>query len=152
MTVPLSIIFIYMKPLTVLLITVGVGAIAFFGGMKYQESVSLSRRQMMFGGDGMRTIGAQSGNTQQTRMGVRPISGELVSIDEDSVTVKTPDGGSKIVLFTDKMTIHKASVAEKADMKTGEKVMIIGTGNADGSVSAQSIQLNPSLYQNRVEK
>jgi len=137
-----------MKPLTVALITVGVGAIAFFGGMKYQESVSLSRRQMMFGGEGMRAIGVQAGS-QQTRMGVRPISGEIVNIDEDSVTVKTQDGGSKIVLFTDKMTIHKASVAEKSDIKAGEKVMIIGVGNADGSVSAQSIQLNPSLYQNQ---
>lgn len=139
-----------MKPLVVLLITVGVGVAAFFGGMKYQESTFVSKR-VGFNGEGMRAVGMRSG-TQQTRMGVRPINGEIVSIDEDSLTIKTQDGGSKIVLFSDKMTIHKAATAEKSDMKNGEKVMIIGTENADGSLSAQSIQLNPSLYQNRMGK
>lgn len=140
-----------MKPMTVLLIVVGVGVAAFFGGMKYQESVSQSVRQAGFGNGGMRTVGMRT-NGQQNRMGIRPVNGEVLSTDEDSVTVKTMDGGSKIVLYTEKTTVNKASAAAKSDIKTGDKVMIIGTENTDGSMTAQNIQLNPILYQNRMGK
>ncbi|MFZ2025947.1 MAG: hypothetical protein WAV30_01530 [Microgenomates group bacterium] len=140
-----------MKPVTVFLIMIGVGVVGFFGGMKYQESVSQTARQMGFGSGGMRTVGTRTSG-QQNRMGIRPINGEILSADDDSVTVKTQDGGSKIVLYTEKTTINKASVGEKSDIKSGEKVMIIGTENADGSMTAQSIQLNPILNQNRMVK
>lgn len=140
-----------MKPVTVFLIMIGVGVVGFFGGMKYQESVSQTTRQMGFGSGGMRTVGTRTSG-QQNRMGIRPINGEILSTDEDSITVKTLDGGSKIVLYTEKTTINKATVAEKSDVKMGDKVMIIGTENTDGSMTAQSIQLNPTLYQNRMEK
>lgn len=140
-----------MKPVTVFLITIGVGAICFFGGMKYQESVLQTVRQIGYGSGGMRTVGTRISG-QQNRMGIRPINGEILSADEDSVTVKTLDGGSRIVLYTEKTTINKASVGEKSDIKSGEKVMIIGTENADGSMTAQSIQLNPIPNQNRMVK
>lgn len=43
----------------------------------------------------------------------------------------------------DTLTINKATTATKSDLKTGEKVAVFGTPNSDGSVTAQSIQLNP---------
>lgn len=141
-----------MKPTVVTVIVIGVGIAAFFGGMKYQESASRTTRQMSFGnGGGVRTTGMRT-DGQSNRMGTRPVSGEVLSTDEDSLTVKTQDGGSKIVLYAEKTTINKASRAEKTDIKTGERVMILGTENTDGSMTAQSIQLNPILNQNRMEK
>lgn len=140
-----------MKPVTVFLITIGVGAICFFGGIKYQESVSQTTRQMGFGSGGMRTTGMRT-DGQPNRTGVRPVNGEVLSSDEDSVTVKTQDGGSKIVLYTEKTMINRASVAEKTDIKAGETVMIMGTENADESMTAQNIQLNPIFNQNRMVK
>ena len=62
---------------------------------------------------------------------------------DDSVTVKLMDGTSKIVLFSDKTEINKAQQAQTADLKVGEKVMVMGQENSDGSVTAQNIQLNP---------
>lgn len=138
-----------MKPTVIALIVIGVGIASFFGGMKYQESVSRTTRQMSFGG-GIRTTGTRI-DAQSNRMGTRPISGEVLSTDEDSLTVKTQDGGSKIVIYTEKTMINKASRAEKTDIKIGERVMILGIENTDGSMTAQSIQLNPILNQNRKE-
>lgn len=52
-------------------------------------------------------------------------------------------GSSKIVVLSDKTLINKAEQATKSDLKTGEKVAVFGSSNSNGSVTAQSIQLNP---------
>lgn len=116
--------------MVVLIIIIAAGT--FYGGMKYQQS-------KIPAGFGMRT-----GNRQQgTRTGFRPVSGEIISTDDKSITVKLQDSSSKIVLFSDKTAINKADKATKADLKTGTQVAIFGTENTDGSITAQSIQLNP---------
>ena len=83
------------------------------------------------------------------RMGFRPVSGEVISSDDASFTVKLQDGSSKIVLYSSKSTINKASEATKSDVVPGEKVMVMGTENADGSITAQNIQLNPVVGMRR---
>lgn len=55
------------------------------------------------------------------------------------------DGSSKIVLFSDFTTYNKTSEGSKSDLKVGEKIAVFGTDNSDGSVTAQSVQLNPQL-------
>ncbi len=115
----------------VLLLVVGGGA--FFGGMKYQQG-----KRPNFGA-------ANRGQFQGARSGFRPVSGEIVSTDSNSITVKLQDNSSKIVLFNDKTQINKASQATKDDLKTGDKVAVFGQANPDGSVTAQNIQLNPIM-------
>lgn len=117
-----------------LLILISAGA--FYGGMKYQESKSSTFSRQ--GGTGAR-------QSQGNRMGFRPVSGEIISADEKTITVKLQDGSSKIVLFSDKTTINKADVATKTDLKAGVKVVVFGSTNSDGSVTAQNIQLNPLM-------
>ncbi len=75
------------------------------------------------------------------RQGMQPAAGEILSSDDKSITVKLNNGGSKIVLVTDKTTINKASEATKADLTTGKNVAVFGTENSDGSVTAETIQL-----------
>src|SRR3989344_5045276 len=78
-----------------------VGAGAFFGGMKYQESKSPANRMGQFqGGQGIR-------NGQQVRLGGGAVMGEVISIDDKSITVKTQDGSTKLVLLSDSVTISK---------------------------------------------
>lgn len=122
--------------MVVLVLVVGAGA--FFGGMKYQQSKRPNFARQFGEGQGMR-----AGQSQGNRQGFRPVNGEIISSDEKSITVKLQDGSSKIVLFSDKTEINKASSGAKEDLKTGEKVMVIGTENSDSSVTAQNIQLNP---------
>lgn len=122
-----------------------VGAVAFFAGVKYQQSKVPSRR---FGNLQQGQAGQfQQGNTglPAGRQGFRPVNGEIISRDDSSITVKMEDGSSKIVLFSDKTEINKAAEASQDDLKVGEKVAVFGQENPDGSITAQNIQLNPIL-------
>ena len=125
--------------LVVAILVVLVGAGAFFGGMKYQQSKQPAFLRQMGGVQGQRT------GTGGNRMGFRPVNGEIISSDEKTITVKLQDGSSKIVLLSDKTQINKAAEATKEDLKTGEKVAVFGTENSDGTVTAQNIQLNPEF-------
>lgn len=119
--------------------------LGFFGGMKYQQmSVSNARgnRQFQVGGNGIR-MGSGAIGIGGNRMGFRPVSGDVISVDASSITVKMPDGSSKIVIVNDKTQLNKADAATKADVIVGTKVAVFGVENQDGSVTAQSIQINP---------
>lgn len=119
-----------MKPIIVFVIALAVGGATFYGGMQYQKSQSFAGRT----GTGARRMG----NGQ-------PVSGEILNIDDTSLTVKLADGSSRIVLFTDKTVFNKTATVEKTELKIGEKVGVFGISNVDGSVTAQNIQLNPQF-------
>lgn len=121
--------------ITIILVLV-VGGSTFFGGMKYQETKS--PRAGFF-------QGARNGQLAQRNQGFRPVNGEILSLDDKSITVKLQDGSSKIILLTDTTAINKSAEGSRSDLKTGEKVAVFGTENSDGSVTAQNIQLNPNF-------
>ena len=87
-------------------------------------------------------MGARGGQGRGGMFG-RPVSGEITAVDANSVTVKLADGGSKIVILSEKTTVNKASESSKEDLKEGVKVAAFGSENADGSVTASNIQINP---------
>jgi len=134
------------KQIVTIIIVIAVGTLGFFGGIKYQESKSINNR---FNGNlqNTRTFqnGQQNGQNQMRRSGFRPVIGEIINQDENSITVKLVDGSSKIVLLSEKTIYNKAETATKTDLKKGERVNVFGTENTNGSVTAQNIQLNPLL-------
>jgi len=133
------------KQIITIIIAIAVGALSFFGGMKYQESKSVNNR---FGANLQNMRGQQNGQTGQSqtrRGGFRPVMGEIINQDENSITVKLVDGSSKIVLLSEKTIYNKVETATKTDLKKGERVNVFGTENTNGSVTAQNIQLNPLL-------
>ena len=129
-------------------VAIVVGAVAFFGGMQYQM-----RQRPTIGGEftnrmgGPRGQGASGGTQGGPRVmtGMSPVSGEIISQDDTSITVKMPDGSSKIVILSDQTTINKSSAGAKTDLKTGEQVTVLGTRNQDGSITAQSISIGGSM-------
>jgi len=127
----------------ILLVTVIAGAGGFFAGTKYQQN---KRGQFMTQtGNGTRPGGMmnpQSGNGQ--RGGFRPVSGEIIKSDATSVTVKLTDGSSKIILLTEATQINKAETGTAEDLTAGTMVAVFGSENADGSVTAQNVQVNPT--------
>jgi hypothetical protein len=125
--------------LTTVIVAVLVGALAFFGGMQYQKSRGRALGNGVFGQGGQ--FGRRAGAN-----GLRPTNGQIVSSDDKSVTVKMPDGSTKIVLITDKTVINKASTGTKDDLKNGETVVVFGTANSDGSVSAQNIAIGGGMF------
>lgn len=113
----------------------------FLGGTKYQQSKTPSFAGRMngqaFGGSGNRFNGSRKGS--------QAVVGEVVSIDDKSMSVKVMDGSTKIVLLSENSTYSKSDEGTKNDLKTGTQVAVFGTSNSDGSVTAQSVQLNPQL-------
>jgi hypothetical protein len=57
--------------------------------------------------------------------------------------VFSADNSSKIIFLTESTAINKSGKGTKEDLKVGEKVVVFGQENADGSLTARNIQLNP---------
>ncbi len=128
--------------LAIVLLLVGLGA-GFFGGMQYDRATQQKNQRLQFG----QTNGAVDNQTRRAGFGQngnnRSVSGDIISSDNNGITVKLTDGSSKIVLVSGSTQINKTNPAAKSDLSVGQKVMVIGTVNSDGSVTAQNIQLNP---------
>jgi hypothetical protein len=65
--------------------------------------------------------------------------GEIISMDETSITIKTESNGSKIIMFSDNTEITETISVPKENMSTGKTVMITGETNEDGTISADTI-------------
>lgn len=129
--------------ITIILVVIACGG-GFFAGMKYQQSVRSSFSRQLGTGQGAGTTGAQNRGR-----GGSMVAGDVINVDDKSITVKLQDGSSKIVIVTETTTISKASDGTKSDLKVGGQVAVFGSGNSDGSVTAQNIQLNPQLRMNQ---
>jgi hypothetical protein len=131
------------NPILIALITLVIGAGAgFFGGMQYQLSKTRSLTgNRQFTGNG--NFPGRNGNG--ARAGFTPVNGSIVSADDKSLTVKLTDGSSKLVILSATTQINKAATASAADLQVGDKVAVFGQTNSDGSVTAQSVQLNPII-------
>lgn len=133
-----------------LLIAVIFAGGGFFGGMQYQKSKTVQNIRQQFGnsqfqrGSGSVNI---SGQPRQigNRIGGRAIAGEILSQDDKSITVKMNDGSTKIVFLSDTTTISMATEGAKEDLKINTPVMVFGSENSDGSITATNIQLNPNM-------
>jgi len=119
-----------------IIIAVVVGVGAFFGGIQYQKSQRTLRAEQ-FGGQQFANRAGQQGG--------RPVTGSIISSDDTSVIVKLADGSSKIVLLTGATVVNKQTTGSKADLKVGERVLATGKENSDGSITADTVSLNPML-------
>lgn len=79
--------------------------------------------------------------------GVNMASGEIINKDENSLTIKLRDGGSKIIFINKDTKIQKISDGTLSDLSVGSQITISGQTNTDGSVNASSIQQRPEMMQ-----
>jgi hypothetical protein len=124
----------------VLVLVVGTGA--FYGGMMYGKNSAQSSRQQFFqanvGGTFQRQVGARGS-------GLGFVSGEVISKDDQSLTLKMQDNSSKIVFFSDSTSVLKTDQGSIDDIEPGQQIMVQGEENSDGSYTAQSIQQRENL-------
>lgn len=138
------------KPLVpIILILIGLG-VGFFGGYEYRN-YRLNRTVANFGGSGSFQRFTAGRNGQNGNGAMRGgVIGNIVSMDDKSITVKMNDGSTKIVFLSSSTAYSNTVSASSSDLKTGENVAVFGSPNSDGSVTATSIQLNPQFFRNQV--
>ncbi|HZQ29615.1 MAG TPA: hypothetical protein VFA93_00875 [Patescibacteria group bacterium] len=115
--------------LAVILILVSGGA-GFVAGSKFGRVGNGNSAQLQF----RQRFGATNS---------RPVRGQIINADDKSITVKLQDGSTKIVLIPSSAAILKTDSASISDLKKDETVVVFGTENSDGSITAQNVQLNP---------
>lgn len=128
-----------------------IGGGSFYGGMQYAQSqgprllsqngfLNLSAEEMQQRLGQMGAAGNLNGGGRGGQGGGF-VSGEVISKDDQSITVKTIDGSSKIVFYSDSTEVNKIAESNKNSLIVGSSVTANGTSNQDGSVTAQSIQV-----------
>jgi hypothetical protein len=118
----------------------------FYGGMafgKSQASAATLTRQTAFG---------LNNGVRGTRNGGGFTNGQIISKDATSITVQLMMGGasgtqsgSKIIFLNSSTKITKSASGTLSDLAPGTNVSVMGTPNADGSISAQSVQIRPKI-------
>jgi hypothetical protein len=129
-------------------------AVVFFGagwGMKSSSSSSASSATTAARGTYTGTFSGTAGARARTSGGGL-VAGKIVSVDPTSISVALPNStsttattGSTVVLYSSGTSILKSVIGSSADLQVGNSVTVSGTTNSDGSVSANSIQIRPTL-------
>lgn len=133
------------------LVLVVCAGMAFYGGTQYGTSRALRPENLQ---NIMRSRGGPQGGAPMTG---RPMGrngdfmgrnggavfGEILSKDDTSMTVKLQDGGSKIIFYSTTTEVGKFVATTPQNLTIGENIVVNGTANPDGSVTAQSIQVRP---------
>jgi hypothetical protein len=130
----------------VIVAAVAVGS--FFAGNTYQRSKQASLTTGHFGQNGF--MGGRGGLGARGQMmggsanASNFAAGEIIEKDADSITVKTRDGGSKIVYFSSSTDVGKFAKGSASDLKKGQQVMVSGKSSGE-SLTAKNIQIRPKL-------
>lgn len=129
-------------------LVVGVGS--FYGGMKYAQSQTTRSGggRMSQVGDGRFAGGAggvfvRNGGGPGSNGGFT--TGDVLSKDDKSITLQMRDGGSKIVFYTTSTRVSKMTDGSMEDVVRGRAITVTGATNSDGSITAQMIQLRPTV-------
>ena len=124
----------------ILLAVVIFGALMFWGGTKWeakkltaqfanQKTAALAQRP-------------QNPNQNQTRPDIA--AGEITAVGSADFTIKTNDGSTKKVLFSDSTTERQMTVTKVSGLQVGQQVSVLGKNNADGTLAAQNIIIRPT--------
>ncbi len=132
-----------------------IGGSSFWYGRHYEQGQNLSA-------SALRSVGFTGGGTRSARGGGGRgqgaggfLTGDIIAKDDMSITVKMrspqnassspstvgAESGSKIIFFSGTTDIGKQTKGSTNDLTTGETVMVTGTPNPDGSLTASSIQI-----------
>lgn len=149
------------KLLPIIIVVIVVAGAAFYGGMKYGEgkaprgftqanlqnlrNLSPEERQQK-----LQETGADMGSGFEGRRlktgesGAGLVNGEIIAKDDQSITVKLRDGGSKIIFFSESTKIEKSVDGTGDDLKEGTMLSVSGKENPDGSYTAKTIRISPN--------
>lgn len=127
------------KNITILIIAIIVAAgIGFYGGMMFGKQAA-TKVAATAGANRAGFTGTRTARTGAAGAGFA--SGQILSKTDNSLTIKLAAGGSEIVFLAPSSQIMQASTTTIANLNVGESVMVTGTTNSDGSVTARTVQV-----------
>ncbi|MFH1077712.1 MAG: hypothetical protein V1745_00305 [Patescibacteria group bacterium] len=139
-----------MKPqhiITLVVVGLAIGGGAFYGGMQVAKANASPTAGRFPDGNmvGQRGTGTMPGGPSGRIAGGGSVAnGEVLSKDDGSLTIKLQDGGSKIVFISASTTVNMMTEGSLDDVAPGSDVMIVGTADSSGNLTAKSVQLRPS--------
>ena len=81
-------------------------------------------------------------NGGQMGQGQNHASGEITKIDDSSITIKTQNGGSKLILISDSTAYKQLTDGDKSKLKVGSQITVDGESSTDGSLTGKTISIN----------
>ncbi len=144
--------FILPVSLSVVFLIIGFTSGIFYQKKHLQSSFSnrSSQFQMMGQNSNNRTSNRSDQNSDSST-GPRNnnggfVTGEITKVDDSSITIKTSDGGSKIILVSDSTIFNQSVSASKNDLIVGTQIRVDGTTDSNtGSVTGKTIEINPAM-------
>ena len=121
------------------------GGGGFYGGMKYGQGLIPTRAAgagQYTGARGTNTPGSTA--SARLRGGSGFVNGDILSKDDKSITVKNRAGGSQIIFYAPSTAIGMTTSGTADNLTVGENVMVNGTANPDGTITATNIQIRPA--------
>ncbi len=140
----------------VLLLVLAVGAGSFWAGMRVGENRLMqdpARLMEMMAGQGgqfpgmggrggqfLEMVGTPPSGAEAQRFG-GGIMGTIEAIEGDTLVVSSEEGEIR-VQTTDTTLIEKSMTVGVEDLEAGEQVVVSGSRNDDGSITARSIRIS----------
>lgn len=139
------------KIIVPILVTVVVaGGIGFYAGMQVGKGAApASGGSVSYqGGGGQGFQGGAGGPSGAGRRGGLAggiVTGQVLSLSGGNLTVQSRSGSSQLVILPGSAAVTKSVSGSASDITAGETVMIQGTPNSDGSITAQTVQIRPTM-------
>lgn len=129
-----------MKKYRVHIIWVVIALVALGGGFYWGKASSAASRGSFagtgtFGSSTRRIAGATGGGLAV---------GTVLTIGSSSITLQLANGNSEVVFYSSSTPVSVPTTVSVSTLKAGANVMVAGTSNSDGSVTAQTIQVRPA--------
>jgi hypothetical protein len=136
--------------IAVIIILVGLGG-GFLAGMQYQKLQNAGNNQFAGRAGGFGAAAGQGFTARGTAAGAggqrfTPVRGQVLSTGTNTLTVKQQDGTTKIVVIGTSTIFVNTQKAALSDLKTGDTIMVVGSSNSDGSITASDVQINPQQF------
>lgn len=116
---------------------VAIGAGGFYGGIVYNRSQGDQIRTDFMRSRGMNPAQQTPGAPGQGFFGGN-ITGQIKSIDGNTLTVSTPRDVTTITITSD-TNINKSTTASSTDLQPGKSVMVTGQRDDNGNLTATQI-------------
>ena len=114
-------------------------AIVALGGGYFWGKAGVSASRAGFAGAG--TYGSSTRRFTGAAGAGGLTTGQISTIDSSSITLQLANGNSQVVFYSSSTPVSEPTIVSVSTLKVGTNVMVGGTPNTDGSLTAQTIQV-----------